>query len=157
MTPTRPRRGAPSAPAGVQCTAMWVELALGVLGGASLLAWLLIVALPSRPWDLQPVGEDGPPPSDPARWPSACVVVPARHERAYLPRTLPALLAQGSPGVWRVVVVDDRSEDDTARVAIGMADERLEVVRGRSLPERWVGKVWAMAQGSEVAAEAEYL
>src|SRR5207253_10667280 len=136
-------------PQGVQCTAMWVELALGVLGGASLLAWLLIVALPSRPWDLQPIGEDGPPPSDPARWPSACVVVPARNESAYLPRTLPALLAQDYPGDWRVVVVDDRSFDDTAEVAAGMANERLHVVRGRPLPEHWVGKVWAMAQGAE--------
>ena len=136
---------------------MWVELALAVLGGVSLLAWLSIVALPSRPWDLQPVGEDSPQAADPGRWPSACVVVPARNESAYLPRTLPALLAQDYPGAWRVVVVDDRSEDDTAGVAIAMANERLEVVRGRSLPERWVGKVWAMAQGSEVAAEAEYL
>jgi len=136
---------------------MGVEIALGVLGGASLLAWLTIVALPSRPWDLQPVGEDSPPPTEPARWPSACVVVPARNESAYLPRTLPALLAQEYPGPWRVVVVDDRSHDDTAAIAAGMADPRLHVVRGRPLPENWVGKVWALAQGAEAASDTEYL
>ena len=69
---------------------MWLQIVLGALGGVSLLSWLTIVALPSRPWDLQPVGEDDPLPPDPARWPSACVVVPARNESAYLPRTLPA-------------------------------------------------------------------
>src|SRR5438093_13289590 len=102
---------------------MWV-IALAALGAASLLAWLTIVALPSRPWDLQPVGEDDPPPPDPARWPSACVVVPARNESAYLPRTLPALLAQDYPGDWRVVVGDVRTFADTAGVAAGMAHDR---------------------------------
>jgi hopene-associated glycosyltransferase HpnB len=136
---------------------MWLPITVAVLGGASLLSWLTIVALPSRPWDLQPVGEDDPPSPDPPRWPSACVVVPARNESAYLPRTLPALLAQDYPGEWRVVVVDDRSLDDTAVIAAGLANEQMEVIRGRPLPEHWVGKVWAMAQGTEAAGETEYL
>jgi hopene-associated glycosyltransferase HpnB len=136
---------------------MWLQIVLGALGCTSLVSWLTIVALPSRPWDLQPVGEDDPPPADPARWPSACVIVPARNESAYLPRTLPALLAQDYPGDWRVVVVDDRSLDDTAVVAAGLANDRVIVVRGRPLPEHWVGKVWAMAQGTEAAGETEYL
>src|SRR5436853_260892 len=102
---------------------MWLQITLALLGCASLLSWLTIMALPSRPWDLQPVGEDDPAPADPPGWPSACVIVPARNESAYLPRTLPALLAQEYPGDWRVVVVDDRSLDDTAVVAAGLGND----------------------------------
>ena len=74
-----------------------------------------------------------------------CVVVPARDEVACLPLTLPALRAQDYPGEWRVVVVDDRSADGTADVARGLG---VEVVDGEPLPERWVGKVWALEQGA---------
>ena len=38
-----------------------------------------------------------------------------------------------------------------------MANARLDVVRGRPLPEHWVGKVWAMAQGAEASSNTEYL
>ncbi|HZU16987.1 MAG TPA: glycosyltransferase, partial [Candidatus Dormibacteraeota bacterium] len=60
---------------------------------------------------MRPVGDDEPPSPDPAAWPSVGVLVPARNEAAMLPHTLPALLAQDYPGEWRVVVVDDRSQD----------------------------------------------
>lgn len=105
---------------------------------------------PARPWDLRPIGEDESPPAEPAVWPRVCVVVPARNESAYVPRTLPALLAQDYPGEWRVVLVDDRSEDGTAAVAQGVAetDERLTVVSGAQLPAGWAGKIWALAQGA---------
>lgn len=52
-----------------------------------------------------------------------------------------------------VVVVDDRSEDDTAGlVAARVAtDPRLTLVRGAELPSGWFGKPWACRQGAEVA------
>jgi hopene-associated glycosyltransferase HpnB len=88
-----------------------------------------------------------------------CVVVPARNESGYVPRTLPALLAQDYPGEWRVVLVDDRSEDGTAAIARGLAegDERLTVVSGAELPAGWAGKLWALTQGALEAGEADYL
>jgi hopene-associated glycosyltransferase HpnB len=134
---------------------VWAVLS-ATLAGASLLAWLVIAALPARPWDLRPVGEDEPLPPEPPTWPPVCVVVPAHNECAYLPRTLPALLAQDYPGTWRVVVVDDRSDDGTADVAVGLEGPagRLGVVRGGTLPQGWAGKVWAMAQGAELAGPA---
>jgi hopene-associated glycosyltransferase HpnB len=98
---------------------------------------------PARPWDLRPTDE-GPGPPEPERWPAVAVVVPARNEADVLPRTLPALLAQDLPGLARVVVVDDRSGDDTAAVARGLG---AEAVDGAALPEGWAGKVWAMEQG----------
>lgn len=134
-----------------------LELALVAAGGASLLAWLGVLALPARPWDLRPIAEDEPPPRAPACWPSVCVLVPARNEAALLPRTLPALEAQDYPGDWQVVVVDDRSADRTAGVARALATSRVSVVEGSALPEGWAGKVWALEQGLRVAGPVDYL
>jgi hopene-associated glycosyltransferase HpnB len=120
-------------------------------GGASLTAWLALLARPDRPWDLQPVAEDEPPPPDPPTWPSVTVVVPARDEVALLPQTLPSLLGQDYPGPWRALVVDDRSRDNTAAIARALGAEALD---GAELPAGWVGKVWALEQGVRAAGEA---
>jgi hopene-associated glycosyltransferase HpnB len=118
-------------------------------------AWLWIALHPARPWDCRPVAEDEPvPPLPPGRgWPAAAILVPARNETESLPRTLPALLRQDYPGPFRVVVVDDRSQDGTAATAERIAAEagagdRLTVLRGAVLPAGWVGKVWALHQGA---------
>src|SRR5262249_47290099 len=122
-------------------------------GVVSFLAWVFIWLRPSRPWDMRPVAEDDAPPPDPAAWPSVRVVVPARNEAATLPRTIPSLAGQDYPGEWRVVVVDDRSEDGTAESARSTGGTRTTVLPGAALPEGWVGKVWAMQQGVEGATE----
>ena len=129
---------------------------LVVAGGVSLVAWARVLLDPARPWDLEPVGEDdtAPPPD---RWPSVCAVVPARNEAAFIPHTLPALLAQDYPGPFRTVLVDDRSTDGTAAVAGALADGRLTVVAGKPLPAGWTGKVWALDQGLAVAGAPDYL
>jgi hopene-associated glycosyltransferase HpnB len=134
-----------------------LSLALTVLGAASLTAWLALLALPARPWDLQPIAEDEPPPQEPHSWPAVCAIVPARDEAELLPLTLPSLLAQEYPGALRVVVVDDRSADATAEVASALGREHVTVVRGGPLPDGWAGKVWALEQGRRAAGTPEYL
>jgi hopene-associated glycosyltransferase HpnB len=132
--------------------------ALVSLGAAAAAAWLAVALHPARPWDLRPVGEDGPEPPAPSRWPAVSVVVPARNEAAVLPATLPGLLAQDYPGPFRIVVVDDRSSDGTAEVARALgAGGRTTVLGGAPLPDGWAGKVWAMAQGVAAAVETELL
>ena len=88
-------------------------------------------------------------------------VVPARNEADILPVTLPALLGQDYPGEFRVVLVNDRSEDGTGEIAaeLGVKAARdggapLTVVGGQSRPDGWAGKVWAMAQGVAASAPA---
>jgi len=129
-------------------------LALGIL---SLVGWLLVGLSRGRPWDMTPVAEDAPAPLEPAVWPSVRVVVPARNESASLPRTLPALAALDYPGTWTITVVDDRSTDDTADLARRLGGTRATVIPGKPLPEGWVGKVWALAQAAEGAAESYLL
>ena len=87
-------------------------------------------------------------------WPAVAAVVPARNEADMLPVTLPALLGQDYPGEFRVVLVDDRSDDGTGEIAteLGVKSARdggapLTVLAGQPRPEGWAGKVWAMAQG----------
>ncbi len=69
----------------------------------------------------------------------ASVLVPARDEAHNLPRTLPALLAQGA---GEVLVLDDGSSDGTAAILAGMAARHpeLRVVAGRPLPAGWSGR-----------------
>jgi hopene-associated glycosyltransferase HpnB len=136
-------------------------VALGVLATLPVAAWLGVLAHPARPWELRPVAEDEPPPPEPSRWPSVAIVVPARNEAQTIPQTLPHLLDQDSPGPWWLGLVDDRSRDgtaDAARRAAG-SDGRLRVLAGTPLPPGWVGKVWALEQGSRHAdaREPEYL
>src|SRR5918992_628172 len=97
---------------------------------------------------------------DPPLWPEVTAVVPARDEAALLPQTLPSLLAQGYPGRFRVVVVDDGSADGTAAVAARLgrgAAIELCVVRAGDRPAGWAGKVWAMAEGVRAAGAPEFV
>jgi hopene-associated glycosyltransferase HpnB len=95
-----------------------------------------------------------------------CVVavIPARDEEDVIGQTLPTVLGQDFPSDFRVILVDDRSEDRTAAIARQAAEQsgfahRLTVLPGTQLPEGWAGKVWAMNQGAEQAAagSADYI
>ena len=132
---------------------------LALVGGISVLVWLGVFFHPARPWDFQLVGEDLPAasplasPASPEKWPTVCALIPARNEALSLPATLPALLQQEYPGLFSVILIDDRSADDTAAVARTLAEQtgatdQLTVVAGTSLPSGWVGKMWALEQGA---------
>lgn len=86
--------------------------------------------------------------------PSLSVIVPARNEEATIERCVRSLLAQTID--VEVIVVDDRSEDATPRILAALAAEapRLRVIRGAELPDGWVGKPWALAQGVRAARGA---
>jgi chlorobactene glucosyltransferase len=88
----------------------------------------------------------------PGALPSLSIVVPARDEERSIERCVRSLLAQR----WldlEVIVVDDRSTDATPQILERLAreDERLRVVHGTDLPDGWIGKPWALAQGVRLA------
>ena len=112
-------------------------------------------------WDIGPLSE-----------PALTVVVPAKDEAENIAATLDALLAADYPRL-RIVVVDDRSTDGTARIvdeyraayiARVSADlarrgilrqsslTKLEVLHIEELPEGWLGKTYALAVGTEHTA-----
>jgi chlorobactene glucosyltransferase len=79
--------------------------------------------------------------------PLLSVIVPARDEERAIERTVRALLAQTYPRL-EVIVVNDRSQDRTGAILAAIDDPRLVVVDGIEPPPGWLGKPWALAQGS---------
>jgi dolichol-phosphate mannosyltransferase len=78
--------------------------------------------------------------------PTITIVIPARNEASRIEACLETVV--GAPGVSEVIVVDDCSDDDTAAIA---QRRGATVVSGAQLPAGWVGKVWALYQGTQVA------
>lgn len=81
--------------------------------------------------------------------PTVCVVIPARNESSQIAPCLASVLAQKYPSL-EVLLVDDRSSDDTSAVALRLAvsDSRLRVLRINSLPPGWLGKSHALWEGT---------
>ncbi len=84
--------------------------------------------------------------------PSVSLIIPARNES----RTIATVLASVRASTYQpleIVVVDDRSGDDTAEQVerAAAADPRVRLVRGEPLPDGWFGKPWACVQGARAA------
>ena len=133
-------------------------IAVLVIAAAGLAAWVYLLIGRGFFWLAREVDDAGQPP-DPALWPAITAVVPARNEADVIERSIGSLLAQDYPGDFRVVLVDDASDDgtgDRARAAAESlgAQDRLTVIRGEPLPAGWTGKLWAVSQGVEAASRA---
>jgi hopene-associated glycosyltransferase HpnB len=95
----------------------------------------------------------------PKAWPRIAVIVPARDEAETVGAALTSLLKQEYAGAFSIVLVDDHSTDDTAKIAREAAaalgrEDRLHVVAARPLPEGWTGKLWALSEGVRAASTA---
>ena len=82
------------------------------------------------------------------------VIVPARNEARTIGTVIRSVLASRYHD-FELLVVDDRSTDDTAaiveRLAADPAAGRLRLIRGAELPADWYGKPWACHQGAQAA------
>jgi chlorobactene glucosyltransferase len=74
-------------------------------------------------------------------------VIPARNEARVIERTVRAFLDQDYAN-FEVVVVNDRSTDATGEILRSISDPRLTVVEAEEAPAGWLGKPWALEQGS---------
>lgn len=82
--------------------------------------------------------------------PLISVIIPARNEARNIERCLRSVLATQYAPI-EVIVVDDRSTDDTAELVEPATGHRLQLVRGTEPPSGWFGKQWAIVQGYRVA------
>jgi len=84
--------------------------------------------------------------------PRVSVLVPARNEAANIGTCVRSLLAQTYPRL-EILVIDDRSEDDTRAIleAEHARDPRLVVLAGDEPPPGWTGKNWACHQLAQAA------
>src|SRR5215468_9656931 len=116
------------------------------LGLLALATWLYLLMGRGGFW-LARERDDRGRTADPARWPSVTAVVPARNEADVIARSIASLVRQDYPGPFRIVLVDDGSDDGTAARALTSARDngtrQLDVVRGSAIPGGWTGKMWA--------------
>jgi hopene-associated glycosyltransferase HpnB len=159
-----------------------------ILAGISLLIWSVLTFLRGAFWQLRPFDDDLHPAStasnvchpersegsqpttsqapiggdEPRKWPRIVAVLPARNEADSIARAVESLITQDYPGEFRIVVVDDHSQDDTASLAQKTADrhgasDRLTVTQAAPLQPGWTGKLWALKQGvGQAAAATDY-
>jgi chlorobactene glucosyltransferase len=121
-------------------TALLLLLWLSALGSTLLNLWLVPRLRPGTP--ATPASTTGP---------FVSIVIPARDEERAIGRTVRALLAQTYESL-EVIVVNDRSTDRTGEILAAIDDPRLVVVHGEDDPPAgWLGKPWALAQGSRRA------
>jgi hopene-associated glycosyltransferase HpnB len=121
------------------------------LGAAAAAVWLYLLTFRGGFWRARIQDDDAVSLPPGALWPSVTVVIPARNEAEHIGMTLRALLDQHYDGELSIVVVDDGSADDTARIARGVAAtfpawRPVTVIQGGLLPEGWTGKLWALQQ-----------
>lgn len=92
----------------------------------------------------------------PTIWPSVVAIVPARNEASAIGQSVASLARQEYFGEFRIIIVDDHSDDDTAAIASHSgkengAEARVEICAAGDLPPGWTGKLWAMNEGLKSA------
>ena len=83
----------------------------------------------------------------PAGTPMISVMIPARDEAANIGNCLESLQKQDYPN-YEILVLDDNSADETSEIVAGIAaqDKRVQLFRGKPLPDDWAGKPHACYQ-----------
>lgn len=95
--------------------------------------------------------------AEPDDGPLVSVIIPARNEERRIELTVRALLAQRYRNL-ELIVVNDRSTDATGEILRRNAasDSRIVVIDNEEPPPGWLGKPWALHQGS-LRAKGELL
>ncbi|MGH7510156.1 MAG: glycosyltransferase [Gemmatimonadales bacterium] len=113
----------------------------------------LVELLPALPWfvpflTLPPLARRTPnlASAPPGSGRLVSIVVPARNEADTIGTVIASIL-ETTYRPFELLIVDDRSTDDTAAIVEGMADPRVRLIRGEELPDGWYGKPWACFQG----------
>lgn len=105
-----------------------------------------IRSIPSLAMDASP---------EPAAWPKVSLIVPACNEAERLESAVRTRLADDYPNL-EVILVDDRSTDDTPAIVerLAASDPRVRAVHIYALPEGWLGKLHALHVGTQHATGA---
>ena len=125
-------------------------IAAGALAAA---VWFYLLAFRGAFWRIEHNND----PAAPAPARSVVAVIPARDEAEVIGGAVASLLAQDYAGRLDLVIVNDHSTDSTAQVArdaataAGAAD-RVTVIEAAPVPAGWTGKLWAVRQGTALAA-----
>lgn len=130
-----------------------MDLASRLLSIASIALWYLLGVQSLNFFSLKKLGRF-PKRED---YPFVSILVPARNEERNIEKCIKSLLQQDYPN-YEIIVLDDESEDRTWQILSRLAqgNDNLHLLKGKPLPEDWLGKCWACHQLSE-KARGEYL
>ena len=128
-----------------------------LLAAIPLAIWIYLFLARGSFWQLH---EDDIVPKPLDNWPRVVAVVPARNEAENIARALSSLAKQDYPGEFRIIVVDDHSEDGTAALArttaeVSGAADRVLIHSAADLSPGWTGKLWALHEGVQAASGRE--
>jgi len=79
--------------------------------------------------------------------PHVSILIPARNEEDNITALLHSIIQQ-SYSNYELFVLDDQSEDQTSTVVetLSTKNEKINLIRGKPLPDGWLGKNWACFQ-----------
>jgi cellulose synthase/poly-beta-1,6-N-acetylglucosamine synthase-like glycosyltransferase len=126
----------------------------------SLTIWLYLFLARGNFWNLHPFDDDEATHPAPPTWPTVTAIIPARNEAETISQTIASLTQQNYPGKFSIVVVDDHSEDATAKLAQQSAQanhansnavRELTILAAPPLQSGWTGKLSALNAGVEFA------
>jgi len=131
-----------------------VSLSPTFLSAIPLAIWVYLLVARGYFWR---VSEDNLGPKRLEDWPRVVAIVPARNEAPTISQTVSSLAKQNYPGEFSIIVVDDQSEDGTAALAQQAANEpgasqRVKIHVASPLAQGWTGKLWALNEGIQFAA-----
>jgi hopene-associated glycosyltransferase HpnB len=134
-----------------------VPLTPTLLAAIPLAIWLYLFLARGNFWQVR---DDKIEPKPMNNWPRVLAIVPARNEAETIERTVASLAKQDYPGEFSVIVVDDHSDDGTADLAHRAWEESgaprpITVLRAAELPPSWTGKLWALHEAVQAAAQQE--
>jgi len=86
-------------------------------------------------------------------FPKLSVVIAARNEENTIAASLQSLKNNNYPNI-EIIVVNDRSEDNTLREIESFTNNsnRIKILNIQTLPEGWLGKIYALQKGAESAS-----
>ena len=124
------------------------------LSAIPLAIWVYLLVARGYFWR---VSEDNLGPKRLEDWPRVVAIVPARNEARTISQAVSSLAKQNYPGEFSIMVVDDHSEDGTAALAQQAANEsgasqRVKIHVASPLAPGWTGKLWAVNEGIQSAA-----
>jgi hopene-associated glycosyltransferase HpnB len=127
-----------------------------VIASISLAIWLYLALARGNFWSFRPFDGDEATHPAPSTWPDVTAVIPARNEAETIARTIASLSQQNYPSKLSIVVVDDHSEDATAKLAQESAQSNrtnataareVTILSAPPLQPGWTGKLSALNAG----------
>lgn len=83
------------------------------------------------------------------------VLIPARNEGKNIVKCIEGIINQDYQNA-EIIILDDNSTDNTYNLAASFSSPKIKTLKGKALPQNWLGKNWACHQLAQ-HAKGDYL